>query len=356
MEYAAIKRDEQLDIYRAMSMMYVLCVTHVVYWLYIGLEPIKSLILVEMPIIFFITGASLSLTKKKSFRKALKNRTKRVLIPYYIYSLVILICILLLSIFWHFFLRQITSIIGAEKAYNHAYDITAYKWEDILNIIGIVDISQAHFVYHLWFILPYLILTCTFGYQINLIQKMNRWVYVLLCIVLFSISQAFEIHHFFTTLLGYNIFIVVGYLFYRRIKTWQVIVVCFFAIVTLIAYILPTGDFCPMQNHKFPPDWLFVTYNIIILCLLSLMLERLTFPSTKVFRLWNTRGYTIYLYQSVVFTLVDPFYKLFVSKIDLLIIHWAICALLVWSLSTILSYITYPFEQYMMSKMKSIIQ
>ena len=82
MEYAAIKRDEQLDIYRAMSMMYVLCVTHVVYWLYIGLEPIKSLILVEMPIIFFITGASLSLTKKKSFRKALKNRTKRVLIPY----------------------------------------------------------------------------------------------------------------------------------------------------------------------------------------------------------------------------------------------------------------------------------
>ena len=61
-------RDTQLDIYRALAMIYIICVIHVVYWLGIGNELITSIILFEMPVIFFITGASFSLqTKEKSF-------------------------------------------------------------------------------------------------------------------------------------------------------------------------------------------------------------------------------------------------------------------------------------------------
>ena len=105
-----------------------------------------------------------------------------------------------------------------------------------------------------------------------------------------------------------------------------------------------------MQGHKFPPDWLFVTYNLTILCFLSLVFGKLSIPSTNILRLWNTRGYTIYLYQSVVFTIVNPLYKLIISKIDLLPIQWVICAFLVWGVSTVLSYFTYPFELYVMKK------
>lgn len=347
-------RDDQLDIYRALSMMYVLCVTHVIYWLYIGTEPTKSLILVEMPVIFFISGASLSLTKKKTLLQTVINRAKRVLIPYYIYALVLVVSIVLLSILCLFYHQQLISLIGYEKAFNHVYDITIYKWRDIWNILGFVEIRQAHFIYHLWFILPYLILTCTFGLQINLMYIINRWIYVLLCIITFLFFQTIGLNNLLTTLLGYNIFMVVGYLFYKNIKFWQVVIVCLFLIAILVFYILTGGGICPMQSHKFPPDWLFVTYNMAILCFLSMLFWKLTIPYKKILRLWNTRGYTIYLYQSIVFTLVDLLYKLLVIKIDLLLIRWFVCALLVWGLSTILSHVTYPLELYVMKKTRII--
>lgn len=352
MEYKSIKRDEQLDIYRALSMMYVLCVTHIIYWLYIGNEPTKSLILVEMPIIFFISGASLSLTTKKSFLQTLINRVKRVLVPYYIYAMVIVVGVALLSILWHFFNQQLVSAIGLEKVTNHAYNISTYEWRDVWEILCFVDISQAHFIYHLWFILPYLSLTCTFGLQINLMNRINRWVYVSFCVLIFFVFQKIRINNLLTTMLGYNIFMVAGYLFYRKIKRWQVVGVCLLAIVSLVLYIIWVGDFCPMQGHKFPPDWLFVTYNLAILCFLSLVFWKLTIPNKKIFGLWNTRGYTIYLYQSVIFTFVEPLYKLIISKIDLFSIQWVICGLLVWGLSTLLSYFTYPLEQYVMKQIR----
>lgn len=335
-------------------MLYVLCITHVFYWLYIGTEPAKSLILVEMPIIFFISGASLSLAKQKSFVQTLLNRTKRVLVPYYIYAIVVIGCIALLSIIWYLFHYQLISAIGLEKACNYAYDITEYKWRDVWNILGFIDISQAHFIYHLWFILPYLILTCTFGLQISLMHKMNRWVYVLLCVFFFLFFQAIRFNHLLTTLLGYNIFMVIGYLFYRKIKLCHVVSVCFLSLVIIVFYIVMVGGFCPMQDHKFPPDWLFVTYNMAILCFLSLVFWKLKIPCTKVLKLWNTRGYTIYLYQSVVFAIVNPLYKLFVCRIDSSLIQWAICALLVCGLSTVLSFFTYPLELYVTKKTRDI--
>lgn len=59
-----MERDKQLDLYRGLSMIYVVCFTHVIYWLKIGMEPLLSIMLFEMPIIFFISGASLSFNKK----------------------------------------------------------------------------------------------------------------------------------------------------------------------------------------------------------------------------------------------------------------------------------------------------
>lgn len=82
-----MERDKQLDLYRGLSMIYVVCFIHVIYWLKIGSEPILSLMLFEMPIIFFISGASLSFRKEpRSFWNTLCSRFKRVVIPYYICS------------------------------------------------------------------------------------------------------------------------------------------------------------------------------------------------------------------------------------------------------------------------------
>ena len=335
-------------------MMYVLCVTHIIYWFNTGTEPIRSLILIEMPIIFFISGAAVSLATPKPFWQTITNRVKRVVVPYYIYALTILVGIILLSILWYFFNQQLISAIGQELICKQTYDITAYQWQDIWNIITFHNISQAHYMYHLWFIIPYLILTCTFSLQVNLMNKTNRWIYVSICLIIFIIFQKIKVSDLLTTLLGYNIFMTIGYLFYRKIKIWQVICIFFLTTAIIVLHLTDGGFFCPMQNHKFPPDWLFVTYNLAILCFLSLIFWKTKIPYKTAFALWNTRGYTIYLYQSVVFFLVAPLNMLFFCKIDILPIRWCICALLVWGLSTILSYITYPFELYVMKKTRII--
>ncbi len=79
-----MERDEQLDLYRGLSMIYVVCFIHVMCWLKIGSEPLLSLMLFEMPVIFFISGASLSFNKSsRSFRATIWSRMKRVVLPYY---------------------------------------------------------------------------------------------------------------------------------------------------------------------------------------------------------------------------------------------------------------------------------
>ena len=78
-------RDIQLDIYRALTMVYIVCVIHVVYWFGVFDEPVRSILLFEMPVIFFISGASYGVKHRiREVRSIVKNRVKRVLLPFYI--------------------------------------------------------------------------------------------------------------------------------------------------------------------------------------------------------------------------------------------------------------------------------
>ncbi len=92
-------RDTQLDLYRAGVMIYIVCVIHVLYWLQIGGEPLKSLALFEMPVIFFISGAALSLSKpKRSLWRTVWNRLRRVLFPYYVYACMMVLPLVALTL------------------------------------------------------------------------------------------------------------------------------------------------------------------------------------------------------------------------------------------------------------------
>lgn len=108
-----------------------------------------------------------------------------------------------------------------------------------------------------------------------------------------------------------------------------------------------------MQEHKCPPDYFFVLYNIAALCLISLLLSKIKFniPYYKIFKIWNVRGYTIYLYQCVIFYGMHVLYLKSIILIQNRIVQWLICACLVFIFSTLLSHITYPLEQYIMRKM-----
>lgn len=346
-----MKRDIQLDLYRAISMIYVICVTHILFWLNIGSEPVLSIILIEMPIIFFISGAALSLKENHYILlETIWNRLKRVVIPYYIYALVMIGIIAILTVVCLYFQPLFESIYGMKLSYNKI-DICSYSWADIIEILLCIDIPQAPFAMHLWFILPYFILSSTFSLQIKLTKRINRWIYTLIVIVLFLLIQAITTNILLNNIFCYNIFMIIGYLFYKSINNYHIYIIGGISFCTLAIYVTIGGWITPMQYHKFPPDYVFLLYNIFILCILSILFSKLSIPNFKILQLWNVRGYTIYLYQNIIFFLIYPIYLLHISRIPNRIVQWGICAIIVFIASTIASFFAYPLEKGVMRKL-----
>ena len=62
-----MERDANLDKYRAIVMAYIVCIIHLIYWAGFCSEPDRSFLLFEMPVIFFISGASYRLSTPKSY-------------------------------------------------------------------------------------------------------------------------------------------------------------------------------------------------------------------------------------------------------------------------------------------------
>lgn len=92
----AYLRDVQLDMYRGLLMIYIVCVIHVSGWLDYFNEPYSNLLLWEMPAIFYVAGASASLAAKKGFIEQFKNRLKRVYYPYLLLALLYITAMVLL--------------------------------------------------------------------------------------------------------------------------------------------------------------------------------------------------------------------------------------------------------------------
>ena len=160
------KRDVQLDMYRGLSIFYVVCFIHVLYWLNIGKRPFMSMILFEMPVIFFISGASLSFSKNpRPVKKTLESRFYRLLLPYYIYAAVMVVIVAALSVIWNIWYPDIEMVFGTKAASKYMFNITEYTWSDFVAIIKTTDIPQSPCIWHLWFIKPYLLLSCTFDVQ-----------------------------------------------------------------------------------------------------------------------------------------------------------------------------------------------
>lgn len=101
-------------------MIYILSVVHLIYWLRIEfIAPyIKGLFLIEMPIVFYVSGWAFSISSKKIYLKYLANRLKRILIPYYIFVLLISLLLIVLSFF--------SSIDYVNQVYTKKYWIDSF--------------------------------------------------------------------------------------------------------------------------------------------------------------------------------------------------------------------------------------
>ncbi len=276
-----MKRDVQLDAYRAMLMIYIVCFIHVEFWLEYGKEPMMSLSLVEMPLIFFVSGAALSYRREpRPFWTTVCNRGKRILLPYYIYALIML-CIV---VFWH--------------------GIDILTWKDCVKVLLCNNIPHLPYASHLWFIVPYMVLSCTFDVQKRILTRMNRGGYLCLCAILFLVVSNITENLLIRNVLCYNVFMVAGYVYYRNARLKYVCFLGLTAFVLLVAFRFYHISFCPMQGHKFPPDVVFFAYNLLVFAALSILFSKITLPNWRILRFWNEHGFSIYLFQNIPYTVV----------------------------------------------------
>lgn len=325
-------RDHRLDIFRSLTMIHIVCVIHVIYWIKIFDEPWRSLLLFEMPAIFFIAGASQSLKKDcsmslfKEMSALFVNRVRRVLVPYYAFLAVFYVVMAVCT--WCF-----------DCALD--YDLRKLSAADIVKTIATGGSDNINFYGHTWFISCYLIVSLllpVYKRIMTLIGKYHFLVCNILVIIYLSYVE-FPIGDIMVKNIPlYSFFYMCGYCFYRGIKRNMFIVVATLSTIVTIVFFL-SGIAMPMQDHKFPADYVFLCYGISALSLLSLVFRRISVPHSKLLSLWNTEGYNIYLYQALTYSVAVFLCRPLAAATNSHLVLFAAYSAIIFILSTLLAII-----------------
>lgn len=341
-------RDYQLDAYRALTMIYIVCVLHVSQIFFDVLNNCLMMFLWEMPAIFFIAGASMQYAKVKSFKETVINRLFRVMIPYWIYSV---FAILMLSIL---------HVGGAISNPLAAWEFRDY----VMTIVGIQFPAIAQ--EHLWFIFPYMIVSCMFPLMRSLINRygwrflMMNMVFLLFLDLIADVvkgqSPIDGLVDVCRGIWGYNVFYVSGYLFYKRLTYKYILLLTIFFVIAF--FLLTKGELPNMQFHKFPFDSLFMVYGICTMLLWSVFLSKITIPKLNVLNIWNRRGFTIYLYQGwVSLSIYYVVRELFGTCSNMFIIYFMLIIAVVFAfvVNSLISGICFRIEQKVVNHVRIII-
>lgn len=286
-------RDRNLDIYRGAIMIYVTCFVHLMYWEGVSMGIFEServsFILFEMPVIFYIVGASYSLSRKKPYWEYIRSRVKRVVIPYWKYAL---FCLPLALVYYH-------------------VEGKIISFTDLFLYVFFTPLSVPRIYSHIWFVLPYLLIACCLPpvyrcmhrFHIPFIAFCACWV-LLLKPYYPELVQIVLVYLFFT----------VWGMYYKSKLGWQN-VVCVIVAVGYLVYALFVREMpFDMQTHKFPPDLLFVSYCMVVLGVGGIYIEKALvalynrFASVRhMIDFYSKEGYEIYL--------VHPFTTLLLAGI-----------------------------------------
>lgn len=334
-------RDTQLDCYRALTMIYIVCVIHIIYWFGLGNELIKSIALFEMPIIFFIAGASQSYNKNTGFKNIVISRIKRILLPYYVFVPVL---------FMFFFICTINSTAYYEQDIN----IFSLNAGEIAKILITGGSDKIPYLGYTWFISVYMIISCSFPLQKKILNKIPYLLYISITLgafVLWKITGINSPENIIENFLLYNFFYIIGYTCYKNIKCAYILFLCV-PLLIISAYLLISGIAIPMQIHKFPPDIIFMAYCLAIICILGMLFSKINIKYNRLLKIWNERGYTIYLYQSVSHFILYKVTTKWIGAINNDILVFIIYFILIMTIATALSCATYPIEKYVIGKIR----
>ncbi len=298
------ERDRTLDRMRGFAMLWVIFV-HVLYWGVFYTTPltdvIKSFLLFEMPLFFFITGATNSMSRDTGYFSFVYKRFARILIPYWVFAV---ICAVLsvgkYTLENGFDPKKAVIIIGSwlvpiDKQYSN---ITYLTWA-------------------LWFVPVYLCIVLLIPLMKKLVRKPLQFALSGALLGIFVISNVLNLG-FLQKVSFYALWTFAG-MYYSFIKEklasaktraiMGAVAVLGAGVLTLLGI---RGVSLDMQYNKFPPNIVFFVYSCVAMAVIGLILpvldrffgriEKTKFLG-KIFEQFSVRSMTVFLYQVFAFNI-----------------------------------------------------
>lgn len=240
---------------------------HCLYWVGLFNEGkaliIKSLFLLEMPIMFFAIGASNSFSRSTSYINFIFRRLKRIYLPYLVY---VLVCWLMT-----------VEATGATDRYSGLLQLFMMR-EFPLSVPG--NAASA-----LWFLPHYCIFILIFpAFQwihnkVKQLQILNilPYIFFIAGTLYISFREASYWNYFFAY--GFWVYLGLDYIPIieekrQDIKPWLIFIsLC--SLISLLFLFYNVGFSLDMQINKFPPNIMFLCYTIFALSILVLLKEKI---------------------------------------------------------------------------------
>lgn len=335
------QRDRQLDALRALAMIHIVCVVHVLYWYDAGGELARSALLFEMPCIFVIAGAAQSLGRGvPRLKRLVASRVRRVLLPFYVFLPALYLWLAFMTFF-------------VPPTVEHHIDIRQFGLADVVRTALTCCCDKIPNYGYPWFISCYLAVTCSFPLQARLLRRVPGWAWLAANAAVVGLLTPVRLpflENEIKNLPVYNFFFIAGYLYYRNIKKEALLAVG--AVCTaLTVWWFVDGVAMPMQGHKFPADIYFLVFGTAWVCVLSLVFSRVSLPYPPLLRAWNERGYNIYLWQIFSAYAVFRITHLWIGSVSSAAARFAVYFLLTFVFNTVLSRFTYAAERKVLARL-----
>lgn len=273
-------RDNNLDIYRGCSMIYITCILHNLY----GVQHVESvwasLLLITMPIVFYIAGASYSMASSKPYPVYLWRRTKRIVFPYYI--------MVTLTTIFYFMYR---CVIGGDDMRGFLQQFVEQGYYNIFS-------GNLYDCNHLWFIPTYLTIALLLPLFHFIKKHLTPIVIYTLCIAGCIILAVYP-----NDIVCYGTFAFAGLYYKKEFPVNRYILAAIYAAAMIVCAC--SGYAFDMQANKFPPNTMFYAYSGLVLSLFMPLIAHLCRYIYKwsfmkyYIDLYARLGLTVYLYHYI---------------------------------------------------------
>jgi peptidoglycan/LPS O-acetylase OafA/YrhL len=281
-----------------MLMIYIITIIHGIFWLGLLKGQYSTLLLLEMPLVFLVSGYAFSITSiaehnidPRAYLKFIASRATRILIPYWAYAT----ACMLLSMYLINDYNWSAGIRSWLNPFNRGNGFTAYY----LNL-------------HLWFIPTYLLVSLALPLlRLDSIKGLH-WRHLLasLCAIYLALWWLdFEL----ATVVFYLIWALLGY-FLGKGTNWGVrhLFGCAAGgIFVLAASFYIFHGSLDMQSNKFPPNPIFLAFSLTWVSLALIVAPKIPQPliyslaSHRIIKIFISSGYSMYLWQGLGYTLAS---------------------------------------------------